>query len=195
MPTNKWTQGTPLAGATTRAVLAERAYIAPSNTAYADPGAKLDGADPAAPWADMGLVKDSKVSLSYTKEVKAVETGIEKVRRGSYTLSKKCSASFSLEQFDLDTLALTSGLSSIAVGGIGGKIHLGQDDVIEKALLFLGTNKVDGKEYHHYTKKASISYSIVDDAEARNLKVDADFYSFLPSGETVEAFVTVYVLD
>lgn len=195
MPSNKWTQGTPLSGASTRAVIAERVYIAPSNTAYVDPTVKLEGADPASPWVDLGIIKDSKVTLTYTKDTKPVETGIEKVRRGSYTLGKKCMASFVLEQYDLDTLSLVSGLSTVAVGSIGGKLHIGQDDIVEKALLFLGTNKVDGKEIQHYTKKASLAWSIQEDTDARDLKVDADFYSFLPTGETVEAFVTMYVLD
>lgn len=169
--------------------------MAPSNTAYVDPTAKLNGADPASPWVDLGIIKDSKVTLTYTKDVKPVETGIEKVRRGSYTLGKKCMASFILEQYDLDTLSLVSGLSTTAVGVIGGKLQIGQDDIVEKALLFLGTNKVDGKEFQHYTKKASLSWSIQEDTDARDLKVDADFYSFLASGETVECFVTMYVLD
>lgn len=195
MPSNKWTQQTPISGASTRTVLAERVYFAPANTVYADPSAKLNGADPGAPWVDLGVVKDSKVSLSYTKEVKPVETGIEKVRRGSYSMAKKCSAQFTLEQFDVDTISLLSGLSITAVGAIGGKLNLGQDDVVEKALLFLGTNKVDGKEFQHYSKRAVISWETAEDGDARVIKVTADFYSFLAAGETVEGFVTVYVLD
>lgn len=195
MPSNKWTQGSPLSGASTRAVIAERVYIAPVGTAYADPSAKLEGADPASPWADLGIVKDSKVTLTYTKDVKPVETGIEKVRRGSYTLGKKCMASFVLEQYDIDTFALVNGLSPTAVGVIGSKMFIGQDDIVEKALLFLGTNKVDGKEFQHYTSKASLSWSIEESDDSRTIKVDADFYSFLPAGETVECFVTMYVLD
>jgi hypothetical protein len=195
MPTNKWTQQTPLSGASTRTVLAERVYYAAANTAYADPSAKLAGADPGGSWSDMGIVKDSKVTLTYTKETKPVMTGIEQVRRGSYTMAKKASAAWTLEQFDIDTISILSGLSITAVGGIGGKLHLGQDDVVEKALLFAGTNKVDSKEFQHYSKKASLTWDPAEDGDARVLKVTADFYSFLPSGETVEAYLTVYVLD
>lgn len=195
MPSNKWTQGSPLSGASTRAVLAERAYLAPVATAYADPSAKLAGADPASPWADLGIVKDSKVVLTYTKDVKPVETGIEKVRRGSYTLQKKCMASFVLEQYDMATFALVNGLSATTVGSIGSKMYIGQDDIVEKALLFLGTNKIDGKEFQHYTSKAALAWSIAEDGDFRTLKVDADFYSFLPVGETVECFFTMIVLN
>lgn len=195
MPSNKWTQGSPLTTASTRTVLAERAYAATSATAYADPSAKLAGTDPAAAWKDLGIVKDSKVSLNYTKDVKPVETGIEKVRRGSYTLQKKCMATWTLEQYDMATLALVNGLTATAVGSIGKKMYVGQDDIVEKALLFLGTNKVDSKEFQTYVSKAALNWSIEDADDSRVIKVEADFYSFLPGGETVEAFFTMYVLD
>lgn len=202
MPSNKWTQGSPLSGATTRAVLAERCYIADADTSYSDPTDKYAGGDPSS-WDDLGIIKDSQVQLAYTKEIKPVETGIEKVLRGTYSMSKKCTATFTLEQFDLATLALVTDLSVQDVKKtvltvettIGGKMHIGQDDVVEKALLFLGTNKVDGKEYQHYCKKASLTYNIEQADDSRVLKVDAMFYAFLPAGESVEAFFTLYVID
>jgi hypothetical protein len=194
VPTNKWTQQTPLSGASTRTVLAERVYFANANTAYTDPVAKLNGSDPAG-FTDMGIVKDSKVTLTYTKEVKPVETGIEKMRRGSYSMSKKASATWTLEQYDIDTISILSGLSITAVGAIGGKLHLGMDDVVEKALLFCGTNKVDGKEFQHYSKKCSLTWDPADDGDSRVLKCTAEFYSFVPSGETLEAYLSVYVID
>jgi hypothetical protein len=200
MPTNKWTQQPPLAGASTRTVLAERVYYANKNTAYGaqsagvDPTGKLNGTDPAG-FSDMGIVSGSKVTLTYTKEVKPVTTGIEQVRRGSYSMAKSAKASWTLEQYDIDTISILSGLSITAIGGIGGKLHLGQDDVVEKALLFVGTNKVDSKEFHHYSKAACLNWSIDMEDDARVLKVDADLYSFLPGGETVEAYLSVYVID
>lgn len=194
MPSNKYTQQPALSGASVRAVIAERVYYANADTAYADPGAKLAGADPVG-WNDMGIVMGSRVNLTYSKEVKPVNTGIEQVRRGSYSMAKSCKAEFTLEQFDLDLISILSGLSSTAVGAIGGKLHLGQDDVVEKALLFVGTNKVDGKEYHHYTKKCSLNWSIDQQDDSRMLKVEADMYAFTPSGETVDAYITLYVLD
>jgi hypothetical protein len=194
MPTNKWTQQPPKAGASTRTVLAERVYYANADTVFADPGAKLDGADPGG-WTDMGIVGGSRVTLTYTKEVKPVNTGIEQVRRGSYTMAKSANMAWTLEQYDIDTISTLSGLSITAVGAIGGKLHLGQDDIVEKALLFAGTNKVDGKEFLHYSKKASLTWSIDQEDDARVLKVVADLYSFLPASETVEAYLTLYVLD
>lgn len=195
MPSNNWTKQTPKTGASTRAVLAERVYIAPADTAYADPGAKLNGSAPGGSWVDLGIVAGSQVQLNYNKEIRAVNTGFEQVRRGSYTMAKSCVASFTLEQMDIDILALLTDLSIDTVGAIGGKLHLGQDDLVEKAILFVGTNKVDGKEFQHYCKKASISFTTDQQDDARVLRVTADLYSFVPSGESDEAFVTMYVLD
>jgi hypothetical protein len=194
MPSNKWTQQPALSGSSIRTVLAERVYYAAADTVYADPVAKLEGADPAG-FSDLGIIGGSKVTLTYTKEVKGVMTGMEQVRRGSYSMAKACKATFTLEQYDLDTIAIVSGLTPGTVGAIGGKLHLGQDDVVEKALLFVGTNKVDGKEFHHYSKKCSINWSIDQEDDSRVMKVEADMYAFTPASETVDAYLTMYVLD
>lgn len=195
MPSNSWTQGTPLSGASIKTVLAERVYYAAADTVYADPSAKLIGTAPSG-YTDLGIVVDSKVALVYTKDIKPVETGIEKVRRGSYSMSKTCTATFSLEQYDIDAISVLSGLGITSVGIIGGKLFLGQDDVVEKSLIFCGTNKVDGKEHQAYSKKASLNWSIEENSDmGRQLKVVAEMYAFTPVGETVDAFVTLYVLD
>ncbi len=192
---NKLTKQPPISGASTAAVMAERVYIAAADTAYATPAARLEGADPGGSWTDLGVVKDSRVNLSYNKEIRYVETGIERVRRGSYSVSKNAETNFMLEQYDLDTIALLTGLSIDAVGGIGGVLHIGQDDVVEKALLFIGINKVDGKEHHIYCKKGTVSFQIQQEDDRRIVSASASLYPFVPSGETEEAFFSWYVLD
>lgn len=192
---NKLTKQPPISGASTAVVLAERVYIAAADTAYATPAARLDGADPGGSWVDLGVVKDSRVNLAYTKEIRYVETGIERVRRGSYSVSKNAETTFMLEQYDLDVVSLLTGLSIDAVGGIGGVLHIGQDDVVEKALLFIGINKVDGKEHHIYCKKGTVAFQVQQEDDRRILSVSASLYPFVPSGETEEAFYSWYVLD
>jgi len=195
MASNKYTQQTPLTGSSIKVVLAQRVYIAPADTAYAAPTAKLDGDDPDAPWVDLGVVDGSKVNMAYTKETNYVETGIEKVRRGAYITGKTCQLTFDLTQFDADVFEQISGLSPTAVGVIGNVFHLGQEDLVQSALLIIGTNKVDGKEHQYYCKKGAIVWSIEDSNDARILKVTADLFAFTPSGETVDAFASVYILD
>src|ERR1044072_7051114 len=183
---NKLTKQPPVSGASTAAVMAERVYIAAADTAYAAPAARLDGTDPVG-WTDLGVVKDSRVNMSYTKEIRYVETGIERVRRGSYSGSKNAETNFMLEQYDLDTISLLTGLSIDAVGGIGGGLHIGQDDVVEKALLFIGINKVDGKEHDIYCKKGTLAFQIQQEDDRRIVSATASLYPFVPSGETEEA--------
>lgn len=192
---NKYTKQPPISGASTAAVMAERVYIAPADTVYGAPGAKLAGADPGGAWVDLGIVKDSRVTLNYTKDIKYVETGIEKVRRGAYTLGKTAEASFMLEQYDIDSVALLTGLTIQAVGGIGGVLHIGQDDVVERALLFIGTNKLDGKEHHIYCKKGVVVFQVQQEDDRRLLAATASLYPFVSTGETDEGFYDWFVLD
>lgn len=193
MPSNKNTTQTPLSGASTKVVLAERVYTKAADSSYSDPSAKLNGTDPTG-WTDLGVVMNSKVTLTYTKDIRYVETGIEKVARGAYSMAKTAEFQFVLEQYDLDILTLINGLSVTTVGAIGGKMYLGQDDVVERALLFVGTNKVDGKEHQIYCKKASLTYSIQEQDDARALQVNGRLYAFDP-GNGTDAFFVLYVLD
>lgn len=197
--TNNYTLQPPKTGASTKAVMAERCFIAPANTPYngdnSDPTARYDGSLSPTGFTDLGIVMGSQVQFSYQKELRYIETGIEKVRRGAYTLGKTAQCSFTLEQYDIDTIALLTGQTIASVGAIGGKMQIGQDDVVERALLFIGTNKIDGKEHHLYCKKGVISWNIEQNDDSRVIKVTADLYPFLASGETVEGYATLYVLD
>jgi hypothetical protein len=178
-------------------------YIHAADTAYTAPTAKLNGADPAGGWQDLGIVAGSKVNMSYTKETNYIETGIEKVRRGAYITGKTCQLTFDLEQFDMGVIEQISGLSSDVVedgssNPIGKAIHIGQEDLVEKALLIIGTNKIDGKEHQYYCKKAALVWAVEEQEDSRILRVTADLYAFTPSqpvAETVDAFVTMYILD
>lgn len=192
---NKYTKQPPLAGSSTKVVLAERAFIAPADTVYTDPVARLDGVDPGAPWEDLGIVGGSKIQMAYTKDIRYVETGIEKVRRGSYLLGKTAEATFMLEQYDISALEALTGLTAAAVGAIGSKIQIGQDDIREVALLFVGCNKVDGKEYHTYCKKGTLSFNIQQEDDFRVMSVSCSLYPFIAVGETEEGYFTMIVLE
>jgi hypothetical protein len=179
---NKYTKQTPLSGSSVKAVMAERVYIAPADTVYADPSARLDGDDPGAPWEDLGVVMNSRVNLSYTKDIR-------------YALGKTAECSFTLEQYDIAAMEAVTGLAAGAVGAIGSKVQIGQDDIVEGAFLFVGVNKIDGKEHHIYTKKGVISYNIAQEDDFRVLQCSISLYPFIAAGETDEGFYTWIVLD
>ncbi len=198
MASNVWTQGAPLASNSTRVVLAQRVFINTADTVYADPTAKLNGTNPTGSpaWVDLGIVAGSKVTLTYNKETKYIETGLEKVRRGCYIVSKNANLQFSLEQFDMDVLESISGLTATALTGSpspGDKIYIGQEDIVEKALLILGTNVIDGKEHQMYCKKAQLVFGIEEQDDARVLKVTAELSAFSP-GAGSDCFFKYYIL-
>lgn len=199
MASNTWTQGSPLAANSTKVVLAQRVFIAAADQAYTDPTAKLNGTGPTGSpaWVDLGIVAGSKVTLSYNKETKYVETGLEKVRRGAYITGKNANLVFSLEQFDTDVLEAISGLTATALAGspsVGNKMYIGQEAVVEKALLILGTNVIDAKEHQMYCKKAQLVFNIEEQDDARVLKVTAELSAFSP-GSGADCFFTYYILD
>jgi hypothetical protein len=194
MASNAYTQQPPKAGNSTKVVLAERAFVATYPTAYADPAAKLNGSlTPAAGWQDLGIVMGSQVQLTYNKEVKFIETGIEKIRRGSYVVSKTAQAQFTLEQYDMGVMELVSGISKVAVTG-GNKLYVGQDDIVEKSLLFVGSNKADPKEFHTYCKQANLTWAVEQNDDARVIRVTADLFAFDP-GNGIDAYYVLYILN
>lgn len=193
MASNKYTQGTPIAGQMTRLVLAERAYIKTypdtSSVYYNGSGeAKLSGSDPAG-FTDLGIVAGSKVTLAYTKETRYVETGIERIRRGAYITQKTAQATFSLEQFDVTVLEAISAQTGTAKTG-GKMLKFGSDDVIEKALVFVGTNKVDGHEVHTYCSWAALTFQFQEADDARVIAVTADLFA-----DANGNFMHMYIFD
>jgi hypothetical protein len=163
-------------------------YVAPVGTSYPDP-TKLNGTDPAAPWVDLGIVMNSQVQLAYTKETKYVETGIEKVRRGAYITQKTANAQFTLEQYDMGVLEAISGIASTSITG-GKKMTVGLDDLVEKMMLFVGTNKFDGKEYHHLAKRGVITWNAQQNDDYRVIQVSAELYL-----DDTDGFFKLFVLD
>lgn len=197
MASNKWTAQDPIANNSTRSVLAERVFVNAADALYSDPTAKLDGGDPTAwsGYADLGIVAGSKATLTYNKEVKYIETGIDKVRRGVYLVGKSAQLAFTLEQYDMGVMEKITGLSKIAVGVIGSKMHVGQEDIVEKSLLILGTNKIDGKEHHIYCKKAGLTFQLAEQDDARVINVTAELYGFVASGQTTSCLFSLFILN
>jgi hypothetical protein len=201
MASNKYTQQTPIANQSIRAVLADRVYITTAGTDYADPVAKLEGdsepvGSPA--WVDLGIVANSKATLTYNKEVKYVETGIDKVRRATYLVGKNAQLAFTLEQYDMTVIEAISGLTKTAVGAIGNKIFIGQEDIISKALLIVSTNKIDEKEHHLFAKTVYLTFQVGETDDYRVMNVTAELTPFLPTtspAQTVEALFVLYILD
>jgi hypothetical protein len=190
---NRNTQQPPITGNSIKLILAERCYAAPTGQTYDHSvPSKLSDNLPASPWVDLGIVEGSKVTITYNKDVAYVETGIDKIRRGSYLRGKNAQAKFQLTQVD-HTVYGALGLNVDAVSG-GYQVIVGQEDVVEKALLFVGTNKLDGKEHQTYSDDAAVSFGYAEAEDARLIDVTAELFAFTPYGESVDALYVLWIL-
>lgn len=199
---NKNTTQTPLsaAGKTGSQVIkfipAPRVYFkAPDSTTSApvqDYFTKSDGTTPTG-WTDLGVV-DGMAKVTYTKKIAEIRTGIDEYLRGTYVQRKDAKVEFTLWQFDDENLELLTGYTgSVIQSGSIVNYQVGEEDVIQKALLLVVQDKFTGKEIQYYNPNAFISFSIEDKNDAMVLNVTCDLVSYTPQGETKEAFLSTTI--
>ena len=160
---------------------APRVYIKTKDASPAIPYVKSNGVKPSG-WTDLGVV-EGKVKVNYSKERKEVRTGIDQVLRGTYSGQKSGDFEFVLTQFDDVVVKELTGLTAsvISAGSIV-QFALGQDDVVERALLLVVQNKFDGKEIQFYHPAAFISMTIEDNGDSTVVRGRADLPAFTLSG-------------
>lgn len=156
---------------------APRVYIKTKDSTATPVLIKSNGAKPTG-WTDLGIV-EGKVKIEYTKERKEVRTGIDQVLRASYAGQKGASFEFVLSQFDDVVVKELTGLtaSTITAGSIV-QFGIGQDDVVERAILLVVQNKLDGKEIQFYNPLSFISMTIEDSGEATVVRGRCDLPAF-----------------
>lgn len=163
-----------------------RLYIKATDTTPTPVTSKSNGSVPSG-WTDLGIVNGS-AKISYTKDIKEVRTGMDEVLRQTYVGKKTAGLECSLSQFDDLAMANVSGLSaSQIINGSTYQFAVGSDDVIQKALLLVLQNKLDGKEWQFYNPNAFMSFEIVDNSGELVLNVKADLPSFSWGGGSNEA--------
>jgi hypothetical protein len=166
---NKNTTQTPLSiGSTGTQVIkfidCPRVYIKAADASPTPITTKSNGATPSG-YTDLGIVKD-KVKVAYDKEMKEVRTGIDNVLRATYTGQKTATFEFVLSQFDDIVLGALSGVtSSVIQAGSTVQFPIGSEEVVQKALLIVLQNKIDGKEVQFYHPNAFMSFTIGDSGE------------------------------
>jgi hypothetical protein len=166
---NKNTSQTPITSGLTgtqvvKFIDAPRVYIKALDATPLPVTTKSNGSTPSG-WTDLGSV-EGKVAIRYEKEIKEVRTGIDQILRQSYVGQKTGSFEFVLAQFDDVVIKELSGLtpSSIQAGSTY-QFMIGSEDIIQKALLLVVQNKLDGKEMQFYHPNADISFTIEDSNE------------------------------
>lgn len=173
-----------LANQSVKCILASRAFIAPADEV--GPGTKLNvGAGfntstaPGGNWTDLGAIMKSKVSMAYNKDYAEVRSGLDGVFRAAYVTSKTCEWNFALDNYDTTVLGLITGQPSSTINGggaplsVGYRFWIGSEDIVTKALLIVGTNKIDGKEHQYWAKQALLKFAWEEDGDAVVIRVTA----------------------
>lgn len=156
---------------------APRVYIKTADTVATPITVKSNGATPSG-YTDLGIV-DGKLKITYSVDVKEVRTGIDETLRVTYGGKKTASFEFNLSQFDDVAFSNISGLtaSSITSGSVY-QFSIGSSDLIQKALLLVSQNKLDGKEWQFYHPNAYLSFAIGDNGQETILTGTANCPSF-----------------
>jgi hypothetical protein len=141
-----------------------RVYIKSPDATPTPVQAKSNGVLPSG-WTDLGIV-NGKLKVVYTKEMKEVRTGLDQILRSVYIGKKTAEFDFQLSQFDDVTFQNLTGLTpSILQSGSIVQFPTGQEDVVQKALLLVLQNKLDGKEWQFYSPLSYLSFEITDSGD------------------------------
>jgi len=139
----------------------------------------------------LGII-ESVATVTYTKEIKEIKTGIDLVLRQSYVGEKTASIEFNLSQFDDNAFEQISGLTaSTIVSGSTINYQVGSEDIVTKALLLVLQNKLDGKEIQLYTPSCDLTFNFQQNGEFIELQGQGKLKSFTASGASVESFFSM----
>lgn len=141
-----------------------RVYIKDIDAAPTPITAKSNGVLPVG-WTDLGIV-DGKVKITYDKEQKEVRTGLDEILRAVYIGKKTAGFEFNLSQFDELVIGQLTGLtSSLLNSGSAAQFAVGSEDIVQKALLMVIQNKLDGREWQFYHPSAYMTFSMTDSGD------------------------------
>lgn len=146
-------------------------------------------------WTDLGIV-DGMAKITYDKKTQEVRTGMDDYLRAAFVGSKDARIEFSLQQFDdLNIELLTGFTGSVITSASIVNYQIGAEDLIQKALLLVVQNKLDGKEIQFYNPNAYLNFVFEEKTDGLMLKVTALLPSFTAAGQTSESFLssTIFV--
>jgi hypothetical protein len=154
-----------------------RVYIKAKDSTPTPVTTKSNGTTPGG-WTDLGIV-DGPVAVAYTKEVNQIRTGVDNVLRLSYVRQKSGTFQATLSQFDDKVIEEVSGITpSVITAGSVVQFAIGQEDVIEKAMLLVSQNKIDGKEWQFYHPTANLVFNIENSGEFTVVRLNSELPSF-----------------
>lgn len=180
---NKNTTQTPLTSGLTgtqviKFIDAPRFYIKAKDSTPTPPVAKSNGSTPAG-WTDLGVV-EGKARVAYDKELNEIRTGIDNILRVSYVRQRTGTLECVLTQFDDVVIQELSGVTpSVITSGSIVQFAIGGEDVIEKAILLVLQNKIDGKELQFYHPAGNVSFTIEESGDATVVRARVNLPAFV----------------
>lgn len=176
-----------------RLIPAPRIYVKTVDSTTAAPVQNYytvsNGATPVG-WTDLGIV-DGNAKVTYNKKVNQVKTGIDEYMRAAYVGSKEATIEFDLTQFDDVNIELLTGFTgSVITSGSIVNYQVGQEDLIQKAILIVMQNKLDQKEFQFYNPNAYINFVYAEGNSGMVLRCTALLPSFTAQGQSNESFLS-----
>jgi hypothetical protein len=199
---NKNTTQTPLTAAgrtgsqVVRLIPAPRIYVKAVDSTTAAPVQTYytvsNGTTPTG-WTDLGIVSGN-AKVIYDKKTAMVKTGIDDYMRSAYVQSKEARIEFDLSQFDDSNIELLTGFTgSVITSGSIVNYQVGQEDLVQKAILVIFQNKLDQKEFQFYNPNAYLNFVFAEGNEGMVLRVTGLLPSFTASGQTAESFLSTTI--
>lgn len=177
------TKQTPIAAAgltgtqTVVFVNAARVYIKSVDTTPTPVTTKSNGTLPSG-WTDLGTLM-GQAKITYNKSTKEVRTGLEQVLRGEYIDKRTGNFEADLAQFDDTVIAQVSGLTaSVITSGSIVQFGLGQEGLVNKAVLLVMQSVLDGKEIQLYNPNSLINLGYNNSGDETTIKMTAEFLFF-----------------
>jgi hypothetical protein len=151
-----------------------------------------DGTTPSG-WTDLGIVA-GMAKITYDKKIREIRTGLDDILRQTYVESRTAKLEFSLQQFDDVVIEQMTGYTgSVIQSGSIVNYQIGQEDVIQKAIMLVAQNKLDKKEFQFYNPNALMSFSFEEENDGLVLKVMADLPAYTAQGESQESFLSTTI--
>jgi hypothetical protein len=214
---NRNTQQTPLGTPTgsitgvqsIRHIPAARVYVKStqdSTTAtpvnlYSAYAMKSNGATPTAPtgtgvtagtYVDLGIMS-TPGKVTYTKNQKKVQTGIDKITQLIYVESRSAQMEFNLDQMDDYLLQQLGFQSSVITSGSSINFQIGQEDVVYLAMIMVYQNKIDGKEIQWYHPGAAFTVTFETSAEQVVIKCSVELVAFMAAGANTLSLISTTI--
>ena len=140
-------------------------------------------------YIDLGIMS-TPGKLTYNKVQKKVQTGIDKITQLVYVESRDANLEFELDQLDDYIMAQLGFVTSVITSGSSVNFQIGQEDVVNVAIIIVYQNKIDGKEIQWYHPQGALTVSFNSTADMLSVKVTCEMIAFQAIGSSILSLVS-----